>query len=285
MSRGGEYNRLVSEATEPQTASLQAAADVLRDVAPSTPEVALILGSGLGRLADEIDGVRVPYDAVPGMKVSSAPGHAGRFVIGSLAGRSVVAMQGRLHVYEGFTAAECTFPVGVMHALGATTLVATNACGGLDPAFRAGELMLLLDMINHTGMNPLTGPNEPGLARFPVMYDCFDPAYLELARLAARRLDIRLNEGVYLAIQGPSYSTRAETRLFRAWGADAVGMSTVHEVIRARHLGMRVLGISVVTDMALPDSHEHTTGDEVVAVANRAGSTLAELIRALLGEL
>lgn len=249
------------------------------------PEVALILGSGLGGLAEEIEGVRVPYSQVPGMGLSSAPGHAGQFVIGALGGREVVAMQGRLHPYEGFTAAECAFPVALMHSLGARSLVATNACGGLDPAFRAGELMLMLDMINHTGQNPLTGPNQPGRERFPVMYDCFDPAYLGLARSAARRLDIRLNEGVYLAIAGPSYSTRAETRAFRAWGADAVGMSTVFEVIKARHLGMRVLGISVVTDMALPDSGEHTTGDEVVAVANRVGGTLSALIRAVLAEL
>lgn len=249
------------------------------------PEVALILGSGLGPLADEIEGVRIPYGDVPGMHVSSAPGHAGRFVIGTLAGRSVVAMQGRLHPYEGISAADCAFPVSVMHALGARTLIATNACGGLRASFNAGELMLILDMINNTGQNPLTGPNQPGLERFPVMYDCFDPAYLELARASARRLDIRLNEGVYLAIAGPAYSTRAEIRAFTAWGADAVGMSTVFEVMKARHLGMRVLGISVVTDMALADSHEHTTGDEVVRMANQAGAKLGSLLKAVVGEL
>lgn len=219
------------------------------------------------------------------MHVSSAPGHAGRFVIGELAGRSVIAMQGRLHPYEGISAGECAFPVSVMHALGARTLIATNACGGLNPSFNAGELMLIIDMFNNTGQSPLTGPNEPGLERFPVMYDCFDPGYLELARSAARELDIRLNEGVYLAIAGPAYGTRAEIRAFRAWGADAVGMSTVFEVTKARHLRMRVLGVSVVTDMALPDSHEHTTGDEVVAMANRAGATLASLLKAVIPEL
>ncbi len=264
---------------------MQRAADALKAVSSVTPEVALILGSGLGRLADAIDGVGLPYAAVPGMRASSAPGHAGRFVIGRLAGRQVVAMQGRLHPYEGVSAAECAFPVRVMHALGARSLFATNACGALDPDFGVGEMMLMLDVFNHTGQNPLTGPNPAGLERFPVMYDCFDPDYLELARRKAAALGVRLNQGVYLAIAGPSYSTRAEVRAFRAWGADAVGMSTVFEVIKARHLGMRVLGISVVTDMALPDAAEHTTGEEVVAVADRAGAALAALATALLPEL
>ncbi len=275
----------MSDAPFPLAAAVEPALAALRAESGVVPEVALILGSGLGPLADEVQGVRVPYSQVPGMHVSSAPGHAGRFVIGELAGRRVVAMQGRLHPYEGISAADCAFPVSVMHALGARTLIATNACGGLNPSFAAGELMLILDMFNHTGQNPLTGPNPSGLERFPVMYDCFDPRYLELARAAARRLDIRLNEGVYLAIAGPTYSTRAEIRAYRAWGADAVGMSTVFEVIKARHLGMRVLGVSVVTDMALPDSHEHTTGDEVVAMANRAGATLASLLKAVIGKL
>ncbi|MBX3143132.1 MAG: purine-nucleoside phosphorylase [Trueperaceae bacterium] len=269
----------------PTVEAFELAASAIRAKSSVVPEVALILGSGLGPLADEIEGTRIPYADVPGMHVSSAPGHAGRFVLGSLAGRPVIAMQGRLHPYEGISAADCAFPVGVMHALGARTLIATNACGGLNPSFNAGELMLILDMINNTGQNPLTGPNQPGLERFPVMYDCFDPAYLEVARSAARRLDIRLNEGVYIAIAGPAYSTRAEIRAFTAWGADAVGMSTVFEVMKARHLGMRVLGISVVTDMALADSHEHTTGDEVVKMANRAGATLGSLLKAVVSEL
>ena len=246
------------------------------------PEVAVILGSGLGPLAEEITGVSMPYHEIPGMPVSSAPGHAGRLVVGELAGRRVVAMQGRVHAYEGFSAAQCSFPVALMHAMGATSLLVTNACGGLDPRFAQGELMLQLDLINATGMNPLIGPNQPGRERFPVMFDCYDPAYLELARAAARKQQIRLQEGVYLAIAGPSYATRAELRAYRAWGADVIGMSTVFEVIRARHLGMRVLGISAITDMAIPDRHEHATGDDVIRAAERSGETLRRLVRAVL---
>ena len=203
----------------------------------------------------------VPFGAIPGFVASSAPGHAGRLVFGTLAGQNVVAMQGRVHYYEGVSAAQNVFPVQVMHALGcARSLVVSNACGGLNPNWQAGEIMLQLDFINFTGANPLIGENDPGGERFPVMFDCYDPTYQDLARSVARTLDLALKEGVYLAISGPSYATRAELRMFRAWGADAVGMSTVFEVIKARHLGMRVLGVSVVTDMAIADRNEHATG-------------------------
>lgn len=265
-------------------APLAPALAAVRDASSLQPEVALVLGSGLGPLADEIEGATVvPYTDIPGMPVSSAPGHAGRLVLGELAGRRVVAMQGRLHPYEGFSAQECTFPIALMHALGARSLVVTNACGGLNPAFAAGDLMLQLDYINCTGQNPLTGPNEDASRpRFPVMFDCYDPAYLHLARAKAMELGIHLREGVYLAISGPSYASRAELRAFRLLGADAIGMSTVFEVIRARHLGMRVLGISTVTDMALPDRDEHATGADVLAVAARVGATFRRLVRAVV---
>lgn len=270
-----------------------AAADRLRatpglhpDLAAHGPEVALVLGSGLGPLADAIqDAVAVPYADVPGMPGSTAPGHAGRFVLGHLEGRRVVAMQGRLHTYEGYSAATCAFPVRVMHALGATRLVVSNACGGLDPHWQAGDLMLQLDFVNHTFDHALTGPSDGIGPRFPVTFDAYDPAYLEVARRAARRLDLTLREGVYLAIAGPAYATRAELRMFRAWGADAIGMSTVHEVTVARSLGMRVLGLSTVTDRAVPDGAEHATGDEVLAMAARVGDRFRALVRAVLPEL
>lgn len=265
-------------------ASTLAAVTAVRSATDLVAELAIILGSGLGPLADEIeDATAVPYADVPGMPVSTAPGHAGRFVLGRLAGRSVVAMQGRVHPYEGFSAQECSFPVAVMHALGARSLVVTNACGGLDPAFAAGDLMLQLDYINATGQNPLIGPNDDRLhPRFPVMFDCYDPEYLRHARTVAMREGVHLREGVYLAITGPTYASRAELRAYRALGADAIGMSTVFEVIRARHLGMRVLGISTVTDMALPDRDEHADGDQVLAVAARTGATFRRLVRAVL---
>jgi purine-nucleoside phosphorylase len=193
-------------------------------------------------------------------------------------------MKGRVHYYEGYTAQQTTFPLKVMHTLGAKTLLVTNACGGLNPHWNAGELMLQLDYINFTSDNPLIGPNNKSVGpRFPVMFDCYDPDYQELARHTARQENILLREGVYLAISGPAYASRAELRMFRQFGADAIGMSTVHEVMVARHLGMRVLGLSTVTDMALPDSHhQHATGEEVVAMANKVGSTFRHLVKRIL---
>ncbi|HKI55970.1 MAG TPA: purine-nucleoside phosphorylase [Trueperaceae bacterium] len=275
---------------EPYTGGVDGLPDAvsaIRSRLTGSPDVALVLGSGLGPLADDIaDAAVVPYADIPGMPVSTAPGHAGRLVLGMLAGRRVVAMQGRVHLYEGFSAARCAFPVRLMHALGARSLLVSNACGGLDPAFRAGELMLHADLINATGQNPLTGPNDEGAGpRFPVMFDCYDPAYRASAIAAARAQDVVLREGVYLAIAGPSYATRAELRAFRLLGADAIGMSTVHEVIAARHLGMRVVGLSTVTDMALPDGEEHATGEQVLRVAQESGARFRRLVTALLPEL
>ncbi len=267
-------------------AALRATPGLPADLRDAGFELGVILGSGLGPLADEVEeAVSVPFSQVPGMPASTAPGHAGRFVLGRLSGRRVALLQGRLHAYEGHPASTCAFPVRVLHALGAERLVVTNACGGLDPHWRAGDLMLQLDFINHTFDHALTGPADGVGPRFPVTFDAYDEAYLEAARAAARRLDLRLREGVYLAIAGPAYATRAELRAFRAWGADAIGMSTVHEVTVARSLGMRVLGLSVVTDMALPDGREHATGDEVLRVANLAGERFQALVRALLAEL
>lgn len=270
-----------------------AAAEVLRHAPGLDPsflaqgaEVALVLGSGLGPLADEIEQpVSVPYAQVPGMPASTAPGHAGRFVLGLLEGRRVVAMQGRLHLYEGHSAAVCAYPVRVMQALGAERLLVSNACGGLNPAWQAGELMLQLDFFNHTFQQALTGPEDGVAPRFPITFDAYDPAYLDLARRASQRLSLTLREGVYLAIAGPAYASRAELRAYRAWGADTIGMSTVHEVVVARSLGMRVLGLSAITDMALPDGHEHASGDDVLRMAERMGASFRSLLRAVLPDL
>lgn len=260
---------------------------VIRERSLAAPELALILGSGLGPLADSIEAPEViPYDVIPGFVRSSAPGHAGELYLGTLAGRSVVAMKGRMHYYDGVTAQQAAFPVRVMHALGARSLLVSNACGGLNPAWAAGDLMLQLDFINHTGGNPLMGPDAAlSGPRFPVMFDCYDQEYLVIARSAARKLDQELREGIYLAISGPSYATRAELRAYRSWGADAVGMSTVYEVIVARHVGMRVLGLSCVTDMALPDRAGHASGDEVVAMAEKSGAAFRRLVTKVLPAL
>lgn len=250
------------------------------------PKIGIVLGSGLGPLADEVDGVSLPYEELPGMPRPTAPGHAGRLAIGYLDGHEVAMLQGRVHPYDGYSAAQVSYPVAVLKALGVSSLIVTNACGGLDPKFSAGELMLQRDFINLTGQNPLIGPlTDPSLERFPVMYDCYDPAYVEAARSAALRHGIMLREGVYLAITGPSYATRAELRAYRGMGADAVGMSTVFEVIRARQLGLRVLGISAITDMAIPDQDDHATGAEVIQMAERMGDSLRRLVRGILPEL
>jgi len=272
--------------TATREASLGRAAAAVRSVTAFEPEVAIVLGSGLGPLADEIaaEGV-VEYTDIPGMPASSAPGHAGRLVLGELAGRRVVAMQGRLHPYEGYPPSDVVFPIELMHELGARSLIVTNACGGLDPNFRAGEQMLQIDFINFTGQNPLIGPNDDRYPRFTVTYDAYDPEYLELARRTALEEQITLREGIYLAMSGPSYATRAELRMFRTMGADAVGMSTVYEVLKARHMGMRVLGLSTITDMAVADLGHHATGDEVLEMAAKAGDTFRRLVRAVLPKL
>jgi purine-nucleoside phosphorylase len=261
-------------------------AEALRGAGAVGADVGIVLGSGLGPLADEIEGaVSLPFGEIPGMAPSTAPGHAGRVVVGRLAGRSVVALQGRLHLYEGHDAAACAFPVRVMHALGVRTLVVTNACGALVPHWRAGDLMIQLDLIDATGASALTGVEEAERDRFTVMFDAYDPAYVAAAHAAARRLDLTLREGVYLAVAGPAYATRAELRAYRTWGADAIGMSTTHEVAMARHLGLRVLGLSLVTDMALPDAAHHATGDDVLRAANESGPVFRALVKEVLPEL
>lgn len=267
--------------------NIQESVAVVHQHSQLEPAIAIILGSGLGPLADEIEiEAKIPYQDIPHIHASSAPGHQGNLILGQLAGRNVVAMQGRIHLYENISAAEAAFPVRVMHALGAQSLVVSNACGGLNPAFRAGGLMLQLDFINMSGQNPLIGANDSRLGeRFPVMFSAYDAEYLELARQQARQLDIHLDEGIYLAVSGPSYASRAELRMFQQLGADAIGMSTVHEVIVARHEGMRVLGLSSVTDMALPDAEHHSTGDEVIAMAQQSGSIFRKLVKAILPQL
>ena len=195
-------------------------------------------------------------------------------------------MQGRLHLYEGISSQQVAFPVRLLNALGADRLLVSNACGGLNPAWEAGDLMLQLDFIDATGANSLVGYNDEVLGpRFPVMFDCYDLEYLEIARQTARREDIRLREGVYLAISGPSFATRAELRAYRTIGADAIGMSTVHEVTVARHQGMRVLGLSSVTDMAIADRRQHATANDILAMAERAGATFRRLVKAILPQL
>jgi purine-nucleoside phosphorylase len=266
---------------------IQAAASVVRELAPLRPEVGIILGTGLGGLANEIDvETSIPYQQIPGFPLSTVESHAGRLLLGHLGKRPVVAMQGRFHRYEGYGLGEVTFPVRVMHALGARTLVVSNACGGMNPLWDAGDLVLLSDHINLLGDNPLIGPNDERLGlRFPDMSAPYDPELRALTRATALELGIVLREGVYVAVPGPNLETRAEYRMLRGMGADVVGMSTVPEVIVAAHEAMRTVGISIITDQCLPDALEPADIERIIDTARRAEPSLTRLISRLVERL
>jgi purine-nucleoside phosphorylase len=254
------------------------------------PKIGMILGSGLGGLADELkEAVAVPYNTIPGFVSSTVFGHAGRLVAGKLAGTPVLAMQGRFHYYEGHDMAQVTFPVRVMRSLGIETLVVTNAAGGLNPAYRPGDLMGIADHIFLPGMagaNPLRGPNDEALGpRFPGMVNAYTESLLQLAQEAASALGITFHRGVYVMLTGPNFETRAEMRMLRGWGADAVGMSTAPEVIVAVHGGMRVLGISTITNSLNPDLTVEANHEEVLQVGQEAGPRLATLLKSIVPKI
>jgi purine-nucleoside phosphorylase len=246
------------------------------------PKVSIILGSGLGGISGVLaDAVTIPYDEIPHFARSTAHGHAGQLVCGLLAGVPVVVMEGRMHAYEGYPLQQITFPVRVMRRLGAELLVVTNACGGLNPQYRTGDLMVIEDHINLLGDNPLIGINDERLGpRFPDMSAPYTPTLIDAALAVARRDDFTAHRGVYVAVTGPNLETRAEYRFLRTIGADVVGMSTVPEVLVAVHSSMRVLGISVITDMCLPDALEVATVEHILAVARSAEPKLRAIILA-----
>ncbi|HPU84625.1 MAG TPA: purine-nucleoside phosphorylase [Candidatus Latescibacteria bacterium] len=251
------------------------------------PSVGVILGTGLGQLADEITVETViPYGEIPHMPLSTVETHAGRLLIGHLGGKPVVAMQGRFHYYEGYTMKQVTFPVRLMRAMGADTLLVSNACGGMNPAWEPGDIMIMTDHINLLGDNPLIGPNDDSLGpRFPDMSEPYSRELIELCRTIAREHGIPVRAGVYVAVPGPNLETRAEYTFLRKIGADVVGMSTVPEVIVAIHGGMRVLGLSVITDRCLPDSLEPATIEQIIAMANKAQPGLTTLMRGVVEKL
>ncbi len=248
------------------------------------PRVGIILGTGLNRLADRIEmEARLRYDRIPHFAVSTVESHDGELLLGRLGGKPVVAMSGRFHRYEGYSLNRVTFPVRVMRALGARTLVAFNAAGGLNPQFRAGDLMVIEDHINLMGDNPLIGPNDDALGpRFPDMSEPYSRALVNLAETVALEKGIKLQKGVYLACPGPSLETRAEYRMMRGMGADVVGMSTVPEVIVAVHGGMDVLAFSVITDECFPDALEAVQIEKIIATAAGAEPKLTELVGACI---
>lgn len=248
------------------------------------PSLGIILGTGLGNLARQIEGAQsVAYGEIPHFPQSTVQSHAGQLIAGTLGGQPVVVMEGRFHFYEGYTLDQVTFPVRVMRALGAEMLFVTNACGGMNHLHEKGDICLIEDHINLMGVNPLIGPNDESLGpRFPDMYCPYDRELLAAAEAVALREGIRAPRGVYVAVTGPNLETRAEYRMLRALGADTVGMSTVPEVVVAVHGGMRVLGMSVITDICLADSLAPVEIDEIIAVANEAGPKLESLVMGVL---
>jgi len=281
-----------ADSVVPSTAERVAeAADAVRALANVTPKVALILGSGLGDLADEIEAPAVvPFGHIPNFPISTVTGHAGTLELGSLQGTNVVAMRGRVHFYEGYSLRDVTFPVRVMRRLGAEILIVTNAAGGLNESFETGDLMLLTDHLNIMGMagqSPLLGPEEPNLGvRFLDMLNAYDPELRAAAHKAARGKSFTLQEGVYAMVGGPAYETKAEIRFLQRGGADAVGMSTIPEVIVARQERMRVLGISAITDMAVGhDAAPEISHADVLAAAERIKPRLAAVVRGVVASL
>lgn len=265
---------------------VQAALAAIREHWQGIPGVGIILGTGLGSLAEEIDvQARVAYEHIPHFPRSTSISHAGNLVCGQLEGRTVVAMEGRFHAYEGYSHQQITFPVRVMRALGAETLIVTNACGGMNPQYACGDIMVIEDHINLMNGNPLVGVNDDQLGpRFPDMCRPYDAKMIETALAIARHENFAAHKGVYVAVTGPNLETRAEYRFLRLIGADVVGMSTVPEVIVAVHAGMKVLGLSAVTDMCLPDALVPASIQHILRVAAECEPRLRKIVRGVLRE-
>lgn len=268
-------------------ANLEEAAGVLRErLGNRGPAVGIVLGSGLGPLAEQIeDAIIVPFGEIPHMKRSTATGHKGRFVCGELGGKTVLAMQGRLHGYEGNSPQEVAFPIWLMHLLGVCALITTNAAGAINESYVPGEFCIMSDHINFTGRNPIVGTEPDGIAfRFFSMKDAYDPELRAVAHRVADARNVKVQEGVYLGLLGPSFETPAEIRAFRAWGADTVAMSVCEEVIAARHVGMRVLGISLVSNMACGVEGASPSDVEVFEVAKEVEPKFCRLIEGIVEE-
>jgi purine-nucleoside phosphorylase len=266
---------------------IAAAAAFIRTRSTLRPSIAIVLGSGLGALAGQITAdATIAYADIPGFPRSTVEGHAGRLILGRLEEKPVVAMQGRVHFYEGYTIQDVVFPLRVMRALGAQVLLVTNASGGINRLWRRGDLMIIADHIHFVGTNPLIGPNDPALGpRFPDMSQAYDPQFIEVAERSALVEGIPVRKGVYVGVHGPSYETPAELRMFGRWGGDAVGMSTTSEVITARHMGMRVLGLTAITDMATGEEVLPVTHEEVIATAKEIEPKFIRLVSRIVRDL
>lgn len=264
--------------------NVEAAAEAIRARIGLTPRIGLILGTGLAELAHKIEAETViPYEEIPGFPLSTVESHPGRLLAGALSGVPVYALQGRFHLYEGYDAQTVAFPVRVFGVLGVDTLLISNAAGGMNPVYRKGDLMLLSDHINFQNANPLIGPNIDDWGdRFPDMSAPYDEELQQIAEEKALEEGIKLHRGVYVSVTGPNLETRAEYRMLRGWGADVVGMSTVPEVIAARHMNMRVLAVSVVTDECFPDALAPVSLEEIIAAAGKAEPHLTRLMSAIV---
>jgi len=267
--------------------TIKQSADFLKQKYENAPKIGLILGSGLGVLAEEIENaVKIPYSDIPEFPVSTVEGHAGQLVFGTINGVEVVAMQGRFHYYEGYSFEKVTFPVRVMKKLGVETLIVTNAAGGVNETFSPGNLMLISDHINNMGTNPLIGPNDNKLgARFPDMSEAYCKNLRKMARNVAEKIGLAIQEGVYVGNTGPSYETPAEVKMLRVLGGDAVGMSTVPEVIVARHAGMKVLGISCISNMAAGILDQPLNHEEVIETTEKVKADFLSYVKELIQEI
>ena len=262
---------------------IQETASWLKARMTTRPTTAIVLGTGLGQLASEITDTReFPYAEIPHFPVSTVEGHSGKLIFGKLGGIDIMAMQGRFHYYEGYTMKEVTFPVRVMYELGVKTLFVSNAAGGMNPGFKIGDLMVITDHINFFPEHPLRGKNFPTGPRFPDMHQTYDLELIRLAGQIAREKGIRLQYGVYMGVQGPTFETPAEYKMYRALGGDTVGMSTVPEVIVAHHCGIRVFGVSIVTDLGGFDIPVEVSHEEVQEAANKAQPIMTELMREMI---
>jgi len=269
------------------TERVKNSAEYIKNKINFVPEIAIVLGTGLEEIAETIEeSIKINYSDIPDFPVSTAPGHKGELILGKLSGKNVVLMNGRFHYYEGYTMKEVTFPVRVFQELGVTSLIVTNAAGGMNPNFDIGNPCIITDHINFMGDNPLLGQNndEWGV-RFPDMSEVYSKDYVNLAIKVSKKLSIPVYTGVYLGITGPTFETPSELKMMRNFGADLVGMSTVPEVIVARHAGMKVLGISAVTDKAVPDELKTVTADEVIEIANKTGQKMGNIIIEFVKEL
>jgi len=264
-------------------AKIQETASWLKLRMTTSPKTAIILGTGLGQLASEItDKQEIPYEEIPNFPVSTVEGHSGKLIFGKLGGVDIMAMKGRFHFYEGYSMKEVTFPVRVMYELGIKMLFVSNAAGGMNPGFKIGDLMVITDHINFFPEHPLRGKNFPTGPRFPDMHQTYDPLLIKMAFDIAREKKIRLQHGVYVGVQGPTFETPAEYKMYRVLGGDAVGMSTVPEVIVAHHCGIRTFGISVITDLGGFDNPVEVSHEEVQEAAQKAQPFMTEVMRDLI---